>query len=206
MLNNIVWANNAGVEDNISVHGGGEPLITYSNIQGGWNGEGNIDTAPLFRDPDNGDFHLMAQECGDPFDSPCIDSGDPSIFDYILDCDWGLGYERSDMGAYGGMAIPTDIRERDREVELPARLCMSQNYPNPFNSSTTITFSLSEPQSVSITIYDLIGRRIETLATGKQQAGSHTVVWEAGDIPSGVYFYRIKAGESSQTRKLVLLK
>jgi predicted outer membrane repeat protein len=76
--------------------------IIYSNIEGGWPGEGNIDIDPLFRDAANGDFHLMSISCGDPFDSPCIDAGDPAISDDSLDCFYGLGTATSDMGAYGG--------------------------------------------------------------------------------------------------------
>jgi len=72
---------------------------------------GNIDVDPLFRDPANGDFHLMSTACGDPYDSPCIDAGDPSITDDFLDCMYGLGTSISDMGAYGGGCsyVPGDV-------------------------------------------------------------------------------------------------
>jgi hypothetical protein len=53
----------------------------------------------------------MSTMCGDPYDSPAIDAGDPSIFDIILDCEWGLGTYSSDMGAYGGQGTPTDVDE-----------------------------------------------------------------------------------------------
>jgi flagellar hook assembly protein FlgD len=88
----------------------------------------------------------------------------------------------------------------------PNTFSLSQNYPNPFNASTTIKYSLPEEAEVTIEIYDILGRRIETLIAGKQPAGSHSVVWEAKNVPSGVYFYRIEAGEYSQTQKCVLLK
>ncbi len=88
----------------------------------------------------------------------------------------------------------------------PSAFSLSQNYPNPFNASTTIRYALPKEAAVTIEIYDILGRRIETLVPGKQPAGSHTVVWEAEDVPSGVYFYRIEAGEYSQTQKCVLLK
>lgn len=88
----------------------------------------------------------------------------------------------------------------------PNALSLFQNYPNPFNASTTIEYSLPEEAVVTIQIYDILGRRIETLVSGKQPAGTHTIVWEAADVPSGVYFYRIEAGKYSQTQKCVLLK
>jgi parallel beta-helix repeat protein len=78
------------------------PTITYCNVDGGWEGEGNIDVEPLFRDPINDDYHLMSIACGDSLDSPCIDAGAPLVLDSLLDCSWGLGEIRSDMGAYGG--------------------------------------------------------------------------------------------------------
>ena len=98
----------------------------------------------------------------------------------------------------------TDIDEEG--IELPQAFSFSQNYPNPFNAATTIRYALPEEAEVSIEIYDILGRRIQTLVAGKQSAGTHTVVWEAKDVSSGVYFYRIEAGEYSQTQKCVLLK
>lgn len=97
--NTIMW-NNA--PDEINRDDLSNPVITYSNIQGGWEGEGNIDTDPLFRNVADNDYHLMAVQCGDPNDSPCIDTGNPPLQDSLLDCSWGLGGLRSDMGAYGG--------------------------------------------------------------------------------------------------------
>jgi hypothetical protein len=204
ILNTILWADSAG---NIGheVYGC-DPLISFCNIEGGWEGEGNINTDPLFRDPENGDFHLMAIECGDPFDSPCIDAGDPTIFDYLLDCDWGLGGQRSDMGAYGGQAIPTDIRERDRQVELPSRLCMSQNYPNPFNSSTVINYSLPNISFVTVSIYNLLGQLEATVFEGIQQPGRQAITWNADGYPSGIYFARVAVDERVGNIRMVLIK
>ncbi len=94
----------------------------------------------------------------------------------------------------------------DDAEPIPQIFSLSPNYPNPFNASTTIEYSLPQEAEVAIDIYDILGRRIETLVSGKQAAGSHLIKWEAGNTPSGVYFYRIKAGEYSQTQKCVLLK
>ena len=127
--NTIIWANSADYAPEIGFYHYCSPEITYSDIADTlWPGEGNISVDPLFRDPENGDFHLMSTACGDPYDSPCIDAGDPSIFDYLLHCDWGLGEVRSDMGAYGGQAIPTHIRE-EREPTIPMACGLFQNYP-----------------------------------------------------------------------------
>ena len=197
--NNIIWNN----VDQIYMNG--QSSVTYCDIMGGWEGEGNIDIDPLFRNPENDDYHLMSTACGDPYDSPCIDAGDPSIFDYLLDCDWGLGYERSDMGAYGGQAIPTDIRE-EHPPSLPIAYGLFQNYPNPFNAATAISYSLAQSGPVTISVYNLLGQRVATIFEGDQQAGQHTITWDAAGFPSGVYFARLQAGEYSESIKMVLLK
>jgi hypothetical protein len=201
ITNTILWGNYL---DQISVYSG-SPVISYCDVEDGWEGDGNIDIDPLFRDPDNGDFHLMSTACGDPYDSPCIDAGDPSIFDYLLHCDWGLGGQRSDMGAYGGQAIPTDIRE-EPEPETPMACGLLQNYPNPFNATTRLSYMLPDPGPASIHIYNLLGQHVDTVFEGEQQAGRHSLIWDAGHLPSGVYFARLEAEEYSQSIKMVLLK
>ena len=100
--------------------------------------------------------------------------------------------------------IPTDIDEE--EFEIPAEFSLSQNYPNPFNAVTTIEYTLPQEAEVTIKIHDILGRKIQTLFSREQPAGSYSIVWKAGNTPSGVYFYQIKAGEYSQTQKCVLLK
>ncbi len=204
VVNSIFWSDSSGTGNEIDTTEGSAAIL-YCDIQGGWDGEGNIDIDPLFRDPGNGDFHLMSAECGDPNDSPCIDAGDPSIFDYLLDCDWGLGYERSDMGAYGGQAIPTDIRE-EQVPEIPIACRMLQNYPNPFNATTTLTYMLPESGPVTVFAYNLLGQRVATLFEGDQQAGQHSLVWDAAAFPSGVYFARLGAKDYSKSIKMMLLK
>jgi len=88
----------------------------------------------------------------------------------------------------------------------PDNFTLSQNHPNPFNASTMIGYSLSEPTNVIIEIYDILGRKIETIFEGEQTAGEHQIIWNADDHPSGVYFYRISAGNYVETKKMVLLK
>jgi predicted outer membrane repeat protein len=135
IINSVVWADSAVIEGNEIFLWGDSLIVNYSNIQGGWPGIGNIDVDPLFRDPVNGDFHLMSIACGDSADSPCIDAGDPNILDSLLDCSWGLGGLRSDMGAYGGAdSLITAILEN--QIPTPSRFMLMQNYPNPFIART----------------------------------------------------------------------
>lgn len=80
------------------------------------------------------------------------------------------------------------------------------NEPNPFNPRTMIAYSLPQAQQVRLSVYDVLGREVRRLVDGDQTAGRHEVVFEAGTLPSGTYFYRIETPSGVQTRKLVLLK
>jgi hypothetical protein len=146
----------------------------------------------------------MSMACGDSIDSPCIDLGHPLIWDSLLNCSWGLGYEASDMGAYGGRAAPVGVN--DWESAIPNGFTLLQNYPNPFNAQTTIRFALTAPQNVKLTVYDLLGRRIETLLDEYKQAGVHAVTFDASHLASGIYFYRLLAGEITETKRMLLVK
>jgi hypothetical protein len=98
---------------------------------------------------------------------------------------------------------PTGIEENDM---LPNTFSLIQNYPNPFNAQTTIRYSLPSQSDVSIDIFDILGRKVETLVSGKQAAGSHSIIWDATNVTSGVYFYRIQAGDYADTKRCLLLK
>ena len=179
--------------------------ITYSNVEGGFPGDGNIDSDPLFRDPVYKDFHLMSTDCGDPYDSPCIDAGDPYLADNLLDCSWGLGGIRSDMGAFGGGdSLVTGIMN-DAPL-IPGDFVVFQNYPNPFNANTTIRFILPKAGDVELAIYDMLGRKIEVIIDEYMEAGIHNVDFDASSLSSGVYFYRLQAGDVAETKRMVLLK
>jgi len=88
----------------------------------------------------------------------------------------------------------------------PQDYVLEQNYPNPFNPTTQIRFQITGYEFVSIRIYDILGRHIATLMNEKKEAGFHDVTWDATGQPSGVYFYRLQAGDFVETRKLVLLR
>jgi hypothetical protein len=83
---------------------------------------------------------------------------------------------------------------------------LSQNYPNPFNPSTTITFGIPTAATVSIKIYDIVGREVAHVLNGHRSAGYHSIVVNASRLTSGIYFYRITAGEYSSIKKMMLLR
>jgi hypothetical protein len=81
-----------------------------------------------------------------------------------------------------------------------------QNFPNPFNPSTNISFCLATKSYVTLKVFDLIGREIETLVSEELTEGNHSYRWNAMNVPSGVYFYRLQAGLYSETKKLLILR
>jgi hypothetical protein len=83
---------------------------------------------------------------------------------------------------------------------------LSNNYPNPFNPSTNISYTIPERGNVSLKIFDLLGGEVAQLVNGEIEAGSYNVSFNAANLPSGIYFYRLQAGDFVQTRKMILLK
>jgi hypothetical protein len=92
------------------------------------------------------------------------------------------------------------------EAEMPGTYSLEQNYPNPFNPSTTVKFSIAAAQDVRLTVYDLLGRTVASLVNSHMQAGTYAVQWNASTVPSGMYIYRLEAGNFSSVKKLTLLK
>lgn len=95
---------------------------------------------------------------------------------------------------------------RGESQDLPAGYFLSQNYPNPFNPSTTITYRLLYGSFVTVKVYDVLGREVRTLVNTRQSAGIHTVSFEGRGLPSGVYFYRLEAGNYREAKKMILMK
>jgi hypothetical protein len=88
----------------------------------------------------------------------------------------------------------------------PSGFNLLQNYPNPFNSSTVISYHLQNGRRVIIRIYDILGKEIATLVNEEAPAGSYRFTWDAGNLPSGVYFCQLRAGEFISFKKMNLLK
>jgi photosystem II stability/assembly factor-like uncharacterized protein len=97
------------------------------------------------------------------------------------------------------------VVEDNRGVN-PTRFALEQNYPNPFNPSTKINYSIPKTSFVELKIVDLLGRTVRTLVNGEQGAGEHSVVFDAKGLSSGVYFYKMNAGDLAATKSLMLVK
>jgi hypothetical protein len=93
------------------------------------------------------------------------------------------------------------------EVEVvPDQYELSQNYPNPFNPTTTIRFSLPQATQLKITLYNMLGEQVKTLAEGTYEMGYHNIVVDAASLPSGTYIYHLESSDFVQVKKMILLK
>ena len=125
-----------------------------------------------------------------------------------------VGHEGRGVATGSGFGHPVplfavgteDEPKTDAHRELPAQVELSQNYPNPFNPTTTIAFFLAEQASVRLTVFDLLGRQVRVLVDGPLSPGAHQVPFDAGELASGTYLYRLQAGNLVQTRKMVLVR
>jgi predicted outer membrane repeat protein len=166
--------------------------------------DGNINSDPMFDALPNPPFLLSAG-------SPCINAGhpasiyndpeDPSNPGYAL---WpAMGTIRNDMGAYGGpnaapFSIVVGVKDRKNEdVQIPT---------DPFNPTTTIQYAIKERSSVELILYDILGRQVKILLNEEQDAGYYKINFNAGRLASGIYFYRLQAGNYVDIKKMVLLK
>jgi hypothetical protein len=91
-------------------------------------------------------------------------------------------------------------------VPMPTEFNLAQNYPNPFNPMTSIDYALPEAAKVKVEVYNVLGQVVDVLVDGNQEAGFHKVVWDASNMASGVYFYRITANSFTSTKRMVLMK
>ncbi len=91
-------------------------------------------------------------------------------------------------------------------TSVPTRYELYQNYPNPFNPSTVISFQLAVNSFASLKVYDLLGREVATLVNEQLKPGTYEVDWDGSNFSSGIYYYKLVAGDYTETKKMVLLK
>lgn len=204
--NNIIWGNTSVPPRQMF---GPALTVRYCDVEGGFNGAGNINLNPDF---DSTNYYLKNS-------SLCIDAGDSSIVyndpsepGNPVNAKWpSRGTVRNDLGAYGGpgsKVISNSVVgiQSQGGSSAPESFNLSQNFPNPFNPKTIIRYSLNGNRYISLKIFNSIGKEVSELINEKQNAGSYEVEWNAVDYPSGIYFYRLSAGEFSETKKMNLIK
>ena len=142
-----------------------------------------------------------------------VRNGDSTIFDStgITNTVVDLSYNRIFSGvvhfsslAVIGESISTGIE--DKENMIPHGYSLEQNYPNPFNPATSFSYTLPEATKVTISIFDLSGRKIETIVDDYRQAGTYLVKWDASGYATGIYFYRLSANGFTTSKKMVFMK
>jgi len=112
-------------------------------------------------------------------------------------------------GYYGAIFRTTNggiIWVNKIENKTPNAFSLSQNYPNPFNPNTIIRFQIKDSRFVTMKVYDILGKEIETLINEKKSPGTYEVIWDGSAYPSGVYFYKLMAGDFTETKKMLLIK
>jgi len=105
-----------------------------------------------------------------------------------------------------GHSISVGTSSIDNENDLVNEFALQQNYPNPFNPTTKIRYNIKQNGMVNLIVYDLAGRQIAVLENTFKTAGVHQVNFDAANLPSGVYLYRLTAGSFEETKKMALMK
>jgi parallel beta-helix repeat protein len=207
--NNIVWGNYSPTQASQISISQCTPSISYNDIQGGWSGTGNINANPQFI---SGTFYLNPT-------SPCVDAGDtsssfkdPEDSAHTGFALWpALGMLRNDMGAYGGphcsiMGSSVIGIKNNVTNSIITDFALFQNYPNPFNPATNIKFQIPKNSFVILKIFDILGREVAVLVNEKLHAGEYEIPFSNDMLISGIYFYRLEAGDFVSTRKMILVK
>ncbi len=199
IYNDIFWH---CIPQAMSMSGAVAVSVQYSDIESGtgesWFGTGCIDAYPLFFDTTGGDFHLSWTNfpTDDATKSPCIDTGDPTS---THDPDSTI----ADMRAFFFDQLSGIVDNRSEKIS-DVELC--KIYPNPFNSTVTIEYEIAAQCIVKIQIYDVSGQHIETLVDNYVNAGRHSIKWNAENLGSGIYFYRIETTDYKKIGKFILVK
>lgn len=152
---------------------------------------------------------------GERFTEIVFDNSLNTWFEKKIDIDLTAGWNEIQIEMSWGwmdfdyITLPNtfiNVTRIENDDIAPAVFTLEQNFPNPFNPATTIRYSLPSAEHVQLVIYDLTGRRVKTLINKRQNAGSYRVNFNAGRLSSGVYYYRLEAGEFRQVRRMMLLK
>ncbi|UCB52276.1 MAG: T9SS type A sorting domain-containing protein [Candidatus Zixiibacteriota bacterium] len=160
-----------------------------------------------------GDLTTCAQvECDPQAQGACCYADGSCVDDLTrAECSGQGGVYMGDGTACFDVECDTDVKDETGGRERPSQSVLFQNHPNPFNQTTKIEFTLAKPGFVSLSVYDLLGRKVKILASEHLPAGYKSVSWDGKndsgeDVASGIYFYQLRVRDYSETKTLVLLK
>ncbi len=174
--------------DDIVIASNCNSVMLRKERAGGWNGR--VYTVNFTVTDDDGNIYASYFNVNVPVDIE---------FPTVVDDGTGNGY--TEVSA----CIPTP-KEDDRGASIPAGYALKQNFPNPFNPSTTITYTIPQNSTVTLTVYDMYGRRIAILVDGQMSAGSHSISFDASGLVSGVYMYTLESDGVKLSRSMQLMK
>ncbi len=217
LVNVQVEANGAGLLSGVELHlNYAVEELTFVNVS-------SSSVSNYTANGGDGEIHLVWDDLNNPVDatvaaqlftisfrvtSGMTDSGEIGILGEIVDPS-GDSYNAVWQSGWVVLASPNAM-DPDNGL-VPRSFYLSANYPNPFNPETNIAFGLPQAGYVTLCVYNIVGQRVNCIASGEYAAGDHEVVWNGRDenghpVGSGVYFYRLDAGEFTQTRKMTFMK
>ena len=123
----------------------------------------------------------------------------------LVTCDPAGGYRSHDYNRTS-VRLKSAVQEEIRKAAEPSGFALLQSHPNPFNPITVINYNLPLATQVRLELFNLSGQRVATLVNEHQEAGQHSVTWDARDYSSGVYFSKLTAGEQTVRRRMLLLR
>ncbi len=205
----------AFIDQETAVAVGSEGIILRSTNEGiSWNRVTNENTNHLyaidFADVKNGitvgEGGTILQTTNGGYSWFSLKSGTSNVLSSVSHIDSVTAVIGGEGGTILRLTLDAPTSVENTLPNQPTSFALSQNYPNPFNSSTTITYRLPQASHVTIKIFDLLGREIETLVEEIQEAGEYSVAWSPNSLSSGVYFYRLQTPFGMITRKLLYIR
>jgi hypothetical protein len=182
-------------EDSVSV----TPKLEWSNVDGATKYKVQISTAPLF----NSQYIVVDVDTitTNSFITPQLQASKSHYWKVFSLTDEYVG-PSSDFSRF----VTGNVTSIKYVNEIPSKFNLSQNYPNPFNPSTQITYQLPENSFVDIVVYNSIGQLVAKLINNYQAKGNYTISFDATNLPSGIYIYKLNAGDFSASRKMLVVK
>lgn len=169
-----------------------------------------INVGDTIRWENQGGFHNVMADDGSFTNGPA--SSAAWTYDRVFTSAGNFRYYCVIHGSPGGVGMSGIIRVTSNPTGVagnnyqPDQFIVEQNYPNPFNPSTTIRYDLPQTSHVIVQVFSVLGGEIATLVNKEESAGHHEINYDAANMPSGIYIYRVQAGKFTQTRKMLLLK
>ncbi|WP_340106251.1 cohesin domain-containing protein [Rhodohalobacter sp. 8-1] len=202
-----VWSNTLDIEAPVSSVQSLDSLQTETDFSVSWSGDDDASGTELYNvyvSEDGGEFSIWQEETTET--SATFTGENGKTYEFFSQA---IDYVGNEEDRWDEADVQTEVQigtTVEPSSGIPGQFVLEQNYPNPFNPTTTIQFGLPEAGDVSLEVFDMTGRRVATLVNENKSAGWHNVTFDASNLASGMYIYRIQSGNFISTRKLTLIK